>query len=174
MMSDRIEISFVVRKKGGVSGGKTLSGKIPAFDWESFKNTPNADVFVKKAYIAACRKIIREIDEKKKYQSSEADLSSTEAVIAKSISFTKSEIKDWLESRDWSKASDVQDIEKLLPAIRKRFPTLASRVNPFSQKDAEKLADKVVAAVSDKADAVADFLFTVLTTNKNSIKPEDL
>lgn len=172
-MSDRIEISFIVRDKGGPAGGKTLTGAAPAFEWENFKNTPNAEAFVKKAYIAACRKVIREIDSQQN-RSDATDLASLETVIAKSLSFTKEEIRDWIKTRDWSRASEVRDVSKLLPEIEKKFPALASRINPFPKEHSDLLAVKVVAAVADKADAVADYLFTVLTTPKTSITAEDL
>lgn len=44
-MPGRVVISFCVRDKGGPSAGKPLSGSVPAFDWESFKNTPNTEGF---------------------------------------------------------------------------------------------------------------------------------
>lgn len=65
MEKNLINISFRVKDKGGPSGGKTVSADVPAFDWESFKKTPNAEEFVKKAYFASVKRIIREIDEHK-------------------------------------------------------------------------------------------------------------
>ena len=46
-------IRFTVRKKGGALAGQTLEQKIAEFDWEGFKNTPNAEAFAKKAYYVA-------------------------------------------------------------------------------------------------------------------------
>ena len=166
-MNDRIQVSFVVKNKGGLSGGKRLVGDAPAFNWEQFKNAPNAEEFVKKAYLSYVKKIIREIDERKN-GTSVSDLASVESVIARSLSFTADEITAWIHARDWNKASQVKDIDKLMPFIKKKLPKLASRHNPFSKDDSDKLADKVIAAVADKPDPVADFLFSVLTLAKES------
>ena len=129
-MSVRVNVNFRVKDKGGPSGGKTLTQSVPSFDWESFKNTPNAEAFVKKAYFAAVKKIIREVEDQKN-GSIESDLNSTETIIARALSFTRDEIKDWIKTRDWSKASQVKDIAKVLPEIEKNLPELASRRNPF-------------------------------------------
>lgn len=166
-MVTHITVSFRVRDKGGPSGGKTLSREVPPFDWEVFKNTPNAEEFVKKAYFAAVKKIIREIEERKN-SSTASDLDSIETVIARTMSCTRGEIKDWIKTRDWSRANQVADITKVLPDIEKRLPDLASRWNVFSPEYSAKLADKVIAAVADKPDPIADFLFTVLTTERTS------
>lgn len=166
-MSSQSIVSFRVRDKGGPSGGKLLSREAPAFDWESFKNTPNAEEFVKKIYFAAVKKIIREIEEHRN-GSVESDLGSTETVIARALSFTQDEIKDWIKTRDWSKASQVRDIAKVLPQIEKDLPELASRRNPFSAEVSAKIADKIIAAVADVPDPIAEFLFTTLTTQRSS------
>lgn len=165
-MSNRINVTFRIRDKGGPSGGKTVSHDVPDFDLEGFMRTPNAEEFVKKAYFAVIKKIIREIEEKKN-GSVTADLASTEAVIARSLSFTKEEISEWIKTRDWTRADQVKDTSKLLPVIKERLPDLAARKNPFSAEVSAKLADKVIAAVADAQDAIADFLFTALTTPRN-------
>jgi hypothetical protein len=166
-MSNRTTITFRVRDKGGPSGGKTVTHDAPAFDLESFMKTPNAEEFIKKAYIASVKKIVREIEEKKN-GSVTSDLDSTESVIARSLAFTKDDISEWIKTRDWERASQVKDMTKLLPHLEKHLPTLASRRNPFSPEDAAKLADKVIASVADNPDAIADFLFTTLTTSRTS------
>ena len=162
-MPGRVNISFRVKDKGGPSGGKLLSRLVPAFDWESFKNTPNAEAFVKKAYFAAVRDIIREVEEQRNV-SVESDLHTAETVIARALSFTREEIKDWIKTRDWSKASQVQNVAEYLPFIEKNLPDLASHRNNFNEKDSAKLADKIIAAVADDPDPIADFMFTILTT----------
>lgn len=166
-MTDRTLISFRIRDKGGLSGGKTVSGDAPTFDLQRILKTPNADEFIKKAYFASVKKIIREIEEKKN-GSVTSDLASFEAVVARSLSFTKDEIKDWLDSRDWNRANQVKDMSNLLPEIKKDLPKLASRKHPYPLEKAEELAYKVIAAVADDEDPVADFLFTILTTVRAS------
>lgn len=162
-----ININFRIKDKGGPSGGKTVSADVPAFDWESFKKTPNAEEFVKKAYFASVKRIIREIDEHKN-GSVESDLDSAETVIARALSFTQDEIKEWLKTRDWGKASQVQDITKVLPEIEKHLPKLASRQNHLSAETSEKIAYKIIAGVADVPDPIAEFLFTTLTTPRSA------
>ena len=164
-MNTRVSIAFRVRDKGGLSGGKTLSRDIPAFDLEKFMATPNAGEFVKKAYFAAVKKLIREIKELKN-GSVASNLESFETIVARSLVFTKDEIVEWIETRDWTRATQVKDMEKLLPDIKKYLPTLATRNHPFTQEKAKALADKVIAAVADNPDPIADFLFTTLTTSR--------
>ena len=163
MEKNFITISFRVKDKGGPSSGKTVSADVPTFDWESFKNTPNAEEFVKKTYFAAVKKIVREIGEHKN-GSVKSDLDSAETVIARALSFTQDEIKEWLKTRDWSKAIQIQDIAKVLPEIEKHLPKLASRRNHFTAEVSAKIADKIIAAVTDDPDPIAEFLFTTLTT----------
>lgn len=159
-MINRENIIHRVKNKGGPSAGKSLSGSAPKFDWESFKNTPNAEEFVKKAYSAAIIKIIREIEDHKN-GSVETDLNSMETIIARSLSFTRAEIKGWIENRDWDQ---IPDIAKFLPDIKRRLPELASRRNPFSAMVSERLAYKVISAVADVPhDPIADFLNSTLT-----------
>ena len=166
-MTDRINISFRIRDKGGPSGGKIVSGEVPTFDLRGFLKTPNAEEFIKKFYYASVKKIIREIDETKN-GSVIADLSTTEAIVARSLSFTKNEIKEWLKTRDWKRANTVKDMEKVLQVIERALPDLASRTHCFTPEEAERLAEKVIAAVADMPDPIADFLFTTLTTVRAS------
>jgi hypothetical protein len=58
-------IRFTVRNKGGKLGGQTLQHDVAEFNWQQFKNTSNAEAFVKKAYIAAAQKLVRDIHEGK-------------------------------------------------------------------------------------------------------------
>jgi hypothetical protein len=163
-MSNQIEICFRVRArvKGGPCGGKILSHMAPEFELDSFMKTPNAAEFVRKAYLSAVKKIIRDIAEDKNGTAAK-DLSSTEAVVARSLAFTKDDISDWLTTRDWTRVREVKNMTKLMSTLMDALPSLATRRNPFEEKIAKRLADVVIAAVADQSDPVADFLFTVLT-----------
>lgn len=174
-MCNRVDFSFRIKDKGGVSGGKNISASVPDFDWERFKNTPNAETFVKKAYFAALKKIMREVEERKN-GSLKSDLDSIEAVITRTLAFTQEDIRNWIETRDWSKVLQVQDNAELMDLIKKQLPKLASRQNPFSANDSEKLAYKVISAVADvPQDPIADFLNTTLTTRReDDIQLEEL
>lgn len=166
-MSARIVVSFRVRErdKAGPSGGKTLSRDAPVFILANFLRTPNAEEFIRKSYFASVKKIIREIKDKKN-GTVPSDLDSTEAVIARSLSFTKDEVRDWVKSRDWSRAKGIKNIETLAAQMEKYLPDLALRKNHFDAETSAKIADKVIAAIADEQDAVADFLFTTLTTER--------
>jgi hypothetical protein len=169
-MTNKKSITFRVRDKGGKSGGNTLSGDVPEFNPQAFMATANATEFLKKVYFSAVKKIIREIEDGKN-KTSLSDLESFETIITRSMAFTQAEIKEWIETRDWTRANTVKDMGKLLPIIQADFPKLANRKHRFSRSEADKLADKVIAAVADDPDPIADFLFSVLTTHKT---PDDI
>ena len=158
------KIRFTVRDKGGSLGGQTIEGHIPEFHWESFKQTPNAEAFVKKAYVAAARKLIRELREEKNFMQ-EYHLESTEQIVARSIKFSKAEIKDWCASRDWTKATFKNDPSKGIQTLTEKLPKLATSesVFVFNPDEGQKVA-LMIADVSDlKADPVADYIFAKLT-----------
>ncbi len=165
-MENRATMAFRVCDKGGPSGGKTLSRDYPAFDLALFMKTPNVEEYIRKHYLATVKKIIREIDEGKNGTHA-SDLNSFETVVARSLSFTKDEIADWMRTRDWQRATQVKDMTKLRPALEKHLPALANRRHPFPEEKAAELADKVIAAVADDPDPVADFLFTTLTAQRD-------
>lgn len=163
-MTDKIRISHVVRDKGGKSAGKTLTAEVPAFDWEQFKNAPNANEFVKRAYYASVKKLMREADEGKNGTTT-SDLVSYESILTRTLHFTKQDIQDWMDSRDWKRATEARDIEKALGEIRPKLPEVALGINPFPDDYALKLANKVIAKVADvPTDPVADYIFSILTT----------
>ena len=161
-MSNQTVVTFRVRNKGGPSGGKAISQLVPEFEFADFMKTPNVEEFVKKAYYASAKRIMREVWEMKN-GSTVSDLQSTEAIVARSLTFTKEEISDWLKSRDWSRALQVKNIEKIKAAMVEDLPQIAMRKTPFSPEIAERIAYLVVAALADSPDPVADYLFSELT-----------
>jgi hypothetical protein len=172
-MSNQTVVTFRIRDKGGPSAGKTISQLVPKFELADFIKTPNAEEFVKKAYYASVKKIMREVEEKKN-GSTVSNLQSTEAIVARSLTFSKEEISDWVKSRDWSRAVQVKNIEKIKAAMIKNLPQIAMRKNPFSPEIAERIADVVVAAVADSPDPVADYLFSVLTLPQSPANNDSL
>ena len=171
-MENRTTMTFRVRAKGGPSGGKTLSGDYPVFDFDSFMTTPNVREFVRKHYLATIKKLIREVDLRKNGTQA-SDLCSFETIVARSLSFTKDEIAEWVRTRDWQRATEVKDMAGLLPDLEKHLPALAiNRRHPFPEEKAAELANKVIAAVADNPDPVADFLFTTLTARRDDASPE--
>ena len=83
-MSNQTVVTFRVRDKGGPSGGKTISQSVPEFEFANFIKTPNAEEFVKKAYYAGVKKIMREVEERKN-GTTVSDLQSAEAIVARSL-----------------------------------------------------------------------------------------
>ena len=158
---------YRVKDKGGVLGGKEVVSEIPSFNIEQFMSTPNAGEFVKKAYYAATKKISREIAEKKN-GTVPADLSSFEMIIARTLNFTKGEIKEWLDTRDWSRIANFKNPTGTRAALEAWLPTLASRVNTQHAQFSDKVAEKLIAALASKPDSIAEYLFVLLTVSRES------
>ncbi|WP_292936335.1 hypothetical protein [Noviherbaspirillum sp.] len=155
-------IRFTVRRKGGRLGGQTLEHAVPEFDWTTFKNLPNADAFVKKAYFSAAQKIVRELHEGKNGTELH-HLQSVENLMARSLKFTREEIEDWCESREWAKAAFQVESDKAINFLKQNLPLLSTNESAFPGKLRARAAE-IVAEVADvKADPVADYLFVKLT-----------
>jgi len=155
-------IRFTVRRKGGALGGQTLEHPVPEFEWHTFKNLPNAEAFVKKAYFAAAQKLVREINEGKN-STDNHHLQSTESLIARSLKFTREEIEDWCESRDWSKAKFSGNPAKAIAFLTENLPLLSVNEGAFPQKLRSRAAELVASVADSKADPVADYLWVKLT-----------
>ncbi len=155
-------IRFTVRRRGGEFGGQTLEYSVAAFDWELFKNTANAEAFVRKAYYAAAQKLVRDLVEEKT-PTAPHHLMSMENLVARSLRFTHQEIAEWCEARDWSNATFTIDFDKAVRFMKDNLPNLASAEFSFPSKLRERAAE-VVAEVADReSDPVANFLFIKLT-----------
>lgn len=161
-MSKKMIYKFTVKNKGGESAGKVLVNEVPDFDWEEFKKLPLAIVFAKKAYFEKVKKIMREIEEDQKNQTMECDLQSMESIIARSLEFTKEEISEWFDKRNWDKFPKLKNPE-LLESWKKRLLAL-SRGPVFLEEESRKKYADYVAEVADKpTDDVADYLFSRLS-----------
>lgn len=161
-------VTYRVRDKGGKLGGHEISFDVPVFDMDEFIKTPNADEFIKKAYLAAAKKIAREVEEDKS-GSVPADLSSYEMIVARSLKYTKADIENWLNNKDWSRISGLKDPVAIRKKMELWLPTLSSRVNFRGEKPSRNVAEKVIAALADKPDPIADYLFVMLTVNRIEI-----
>lgn len=158
-------ITFRVKNKGGVLGGKDVNFQFPEFILADFLRTPNAEEFVKKSYLAAAKRIAREIKEEKN-GSVPADLESYEMIVARSLKFTKADIEGWLRTRDWTKIANFKDPEKTRRVMEKWLPGLSGRTNFLEEEFSLKVAEKVVATLANKPDPVADYLFVILTVQR--------
>jgi hypothetical protein len=155
-------IRFTIRRRGGEFAGHEYTYRVAAFDWELFKNTPNAEAFTKKAYYAAAQKLVRDMVEEKP-TTDEHHLVSMENLIARTLKFTKQEIIDWCESREWSLAKFTIDSEKGVKIMKDNLPNLSSAEFAFPQKLRARAAE-IVAEVADKdSDPIANYLFVKLS-----------
>ena len=163
-------IRFTVRKKGGPLGGQTLEHQVAEFDWLIFKNTPNAEAFVKKAYVAAAQKLVRELHEGKN-QTEEHHLQSMESLIARSLKFTREEIDDWCASRDWTPVKFKIEAQKAISVLKEHLPGLSSSEFTFPEHLRTRAAEIVAEVADSKSDPVADYLFVKLSQEQ---KRDDL
>lgn len=164
-MPSRESVTYRVRDKGGKLGGKKLSFEIPRFELEAFLKAPNADEFIKKAYLSAAKKIGREVEERK-MRSVPADLSSYEMIIARSLKYTKQDISNWLNSRDWSRISHFKNPANIRAGVEAFLPKLAMRQNYHEPDFSLKVAKDIVAALASKPDPVAEYLFVMLSVDR--------
>lgn len=161
-------IRFRIRDRGGEFGGQTFVHKVPAFDWALFKNTPNAEAFAKKAYFAAAQKLVRDLVEQKG-ATSDRHLESMEALIARSLKFTKQEIADWCESRDWSRAKFEADPDRGIRTLKENLPSISSDEFAFPVKLRARAAELVAEVADEGSDPIADYLFVKLAQRDLSL-----
>lgn len=155
-------IRFTVRNKGGKLGGQTLEHAVAEFDWPTFKNTPNAEEFVKKSYYAAAQKLVRELHEGKN-RTEDHHLHSMESLIARSLKFTREEIIEWCDSRNWALATFTTDPEKAIALLKEYLPNLSSSDFGFPEQLRSRAAEVVAEVADSKADPLADYLFVKLS-----------
>ena len=161
-------IRFRIRNRGGNFGGQIFEHKIPEFDWNLFKNTPNAEAFVKKAYVATAQKLVRDLIEEKD-GTDERHLESMEALIARSLKFTRQEILEWCENRDWTRARFTVDPKEAIATLKANLPNMSSDEFGFPLNLRSRAAE-IVAEVADlKSDPLADYLFVKLAQERPAL-----
>lgn len=162
-MDDKTLVRFRVRDRGGLSANTTLESEAPAFDWDTFKKLFNTEEFVRRAYFSNVKKLIREIAENNKGGTQAHHLSSMESILARSLKFTKKEVGEWIDSRDWSQQTFKIPHDEAIQILKKALAKLTSPNTPsFNDKECEKL-QLIISSVADvPSDAVADYLFSRL------------
>lgn len=162
-------IRFKVRNKGGALGGQTIEHLVATFDWEAFKNVPNAMAFVRKTYHAAAQKLVRDLHERKN-QTEEHHVQSMESLIARSLKFTREEIKEWCECRDWSRVKFKVGVvpDKAIGRLKEHLPGLSSSEYAFPEKLRNGAAEIVAEVADSESDPIADYLFVKLTQEHKS------
>lgn len=165
---EKSNIRFRVRNKGGKSAGEILEHEVPVFSWDEFKNLANAEAFVKKAYYAAAKRIVREIHENIN-GTNDSHIQSIESLIGRSIYFSQEEIRDWIDSRNWSYAQFSYGVDKdeAIKFLSNNLPLVSTNDNAIPDKLRNKAAD-IVAEIADiKSDPIADYLWVKLTQEKH-------
>lgn len=105
---------------------------------------------------------MREVEEGLKNQTMECDLQSMESIIARSLKFTKEEISEWLDKRNWDKFPKLKNPEQL-ESLKKRLLTLSRGPVNFEEESRKKYADYVAEVADKPTDDVADYLFSRLS-----------
>ena len=157
------EFRFRNTKENGVLVGTTVSAEVPVLDWDVFKNLPNAELFVRRAFGSLLQKLVRDVELGNKNGTHKKDLLSVEAVITRSFTFKKADIARWCEERDWNSAH-MKSPENNIPALKKLFPEYAYRDDVITDEEQRSKAAQIVASISDrKKDAIAEYLWVKLT-----------
>ena len=163
----QIKKSYTTRSTNG-QPRKVITQLVPEFNWEQFKLLPNAKEFVAKHVDKKITQLMREIDENINGTSKD-HLTSMEAVVARSLTYTSLEIGNWWDGRDLAK-TDIDSIKS--SRIRKMLVEFgvgksgANAENLFDVNIREKLASRVT-EVAEKEDSLAGWLFTKLTGNRS-------
>ena len=155
-------LDYFVRDRGGESAGKNLSREVLDFNWESFQRTPNAAEFVKKAYFAATKKVIRDLAEGNN-RIQESDLQSYENLIACSLAVTKADLTAWCEGRDWSRAGFKIPLDQAIPRFKKILFEVWEHPSSHSSGNRKKYAESIAAIADNGHDSIADWLFVRCT-----------
>ena len=107
--------------------------EIEEFDWEKFKNTANAETFVKKAYYAAVKRLIKENHDKKN-GTEEYHLDSMENILVRCLHITRGEIVEWVETREWATCK-FPDMDKAIKVLKEMLPEYATSENVFPDRE---------------------------------------
>lgn len=167
MNEEHIELSYQTRSTSKNPNRKTVSQRVPKFDWETFKRLPNAADFVEKFYYQSCKRMIREIEEPENGTAIE-HLDSMESVITRSIMYTACEIEEWWDEQNCEGAGITPDQAKNIRKYLSEFGMRKGGANAecdIPEHIRRKLAQRVT-QVARKNDPLAEWLFTRLTSNR--------
>ncbi len=136
----------------------------------SSKNTPNAELFVRRAYNSHVQKIVRDILLAKN-GTSDDHLQSIEAVIGRSINFTKKEIEEWCKSRKWGDANfqSNEDREKIIENCTKKLPEFAVNEYSINKELWPRIAEIITELSNRKKDDITEYLWIKLTQKREEV-----
>ncbi|KJS04730.1 MAG: hypothetical protein VR73_13795 [Gammaproteobacteria bacterium BRH_c0] len=148
--------------------GRGLKGAmVPKFNWNQFIRIPGAEAFVRHTYFSELKRLIREIDESRN-GTNIAHLDSVESVITRLTPVKQKQVEEWLNSRDWSKATfSGVDFNKSI-SVAKTLILKLFKGELYVISDARyqnKLSD-IIADLADSRDPIAEYLYALLTRPK--------
>ena len=164
-MVEKILLKFVVRNRNGSkSGGQEVSGEIESFDWEKFKNLPNAAAFVKTAYEREARQLMRQLHENNPNVSPH-HIESMENVICKILPITKKQIETWFDERNWDLIESFKGNTAKKQKLKEYLTGLAHGDVLARDFDAAKrLALHILDVCNKNTDVTGYYLWVKLTT----------
>lgn len=174
--TSQVTFSYKVRQRsnGSPVAGKMVSIVIPPFDWEVFKNTPNAQQFVKKAYDVEAKKQAR-IAAEKELDNDPKIVRTMEEFLLEGLRFSSTEIKAWLGTREWAKAQ-FKKPEEGRKALEQYLPLVATERGlsdlflRWSSKDRERVYGYVADLADRPDDPIADFIASSLSRHRDVIR----
>ena len=167
-MKVKKNFSFRKTKANGTLSGTSEEYQVPDFEWEEFIKLPNARLFAKRSYDSTIQKLVRDILLEKN-GTSDHHLQTMESVIARSITFTKQEIIEWCNSRDWELTQFNMDKEKAIQLLNDKLPAFALDENSIIDKNVKTRIAEIIAGVSDiNTDPVAEYLWAKLTQESSN------
>lgn len=158
--------TFKKSKDNGELSGKEIEQEVPEFDWELFKKSSNAKLFVERAFNTSVQKLVRDVHLGKNGTTG-IHLQSIESVIARSVKVTKAEIVEWCKARDWD-STGLKDKNRAKELLLEKLPRFSSSDYVFTDgKTRERIAE-IIATVSDiKSDPIAEYLWVKLTQDSS-------
>lgn len=154
---------------------KSIERDVPDFDWEEFKKLPNAEMFARKCYFANVQRIVSEVADGHRNQTTETHLVSMESVLVRSLFFTKQQVEEWVKSRNWSLWSFKSPVEGSEEVKRHIVDKLAGQKESRLPAKVRARLQECIATVADKpSDDIADYLFYKLDLQSEQVQLADL
>lgn len=117
--------------------------------------------------------MVRELEEGKN-QTEAHHLQTIESLIARSLNFTKEDIQEWCNNRNWESAAFRGDREKGIQMLKDKLPLLAGSDFAFPEEFRKRAAEIVAEVAGSSVDPVADYLFVKLSQEQKQTSKLDL
>jgi len=164
---DKTHLRFSVRNEDGKTGRRTMEGEVASFDWSVFKTIPNAEAFVRRAYLTAARKALRDMRDGKNGATSH-HLETMETLVARSLKMSPAAVA---ARRGRGEAGDTKPSS--LAYLAAQLPKVASSVR-FGYDLKRQAADRLAAASDPASEPEGGYLFIKLTMPAQRIVLEEI